>query len=110
GVETDGARGELVAVVERDRERRGPVDDVRIGERVAVAVDDEARADDRLEAPLRTLLVDLHGLDRDHGRRDALEEHGEGLGALRGGGGGRDQHEGGERSPEQHGGEYTIEV
>src|SRR2546422_6058771 len=48
--------GRFVAGVEGDRQRRGAVDDVRVREDLAVLVDDDAGADDRLEAPLRLRL------------------------------------------------------
>ena len=67
------------ARVERDRERGGTVDDVSVGQHLTVALDHDAGADHGFEPALGLGLVDLGDLDRDDGRRDALEERREGV-------------------------------
>ena len=98
----EDARGALGAGVERHRERGGAVDDVRVREDLAVLVDDHAGAHDGLEPALRLGLVDLHRLDRDDGGRDALEHHGEGLGARLRAGRRREDERSEQREAEPH--------
>ena len=83
-VEAHHPRRDLGAAVERHRQGGRAVHDVGVGEDLAVLVDDDAGAHDRLESPLGLGLVDLGGLDRDDGRRHALEQHGQRLGARLG--------------------------
>ena len=80
-VEAEEPGRRLPARVERDGERGRAVHDVRVGQHLAVALDHDARADDRLEAALRLRRVELRRLDRDDRRRDALEHGRERLAA-----------------------------
>ena len=70
--------------IERDGERGRAVDDVRVGEDLAVTFDDDTRPHDRLEPALRLRLVDLDRLDGDDDRRHPLEERRERLGTRLG--------------------------
>ena len=73
-----------------------------VGKDLAVFVDDDAGADDRLEAALRLGLVDLHRLDRDDGGGGPLEDDRERLRAGLSAGRRREDERGKHRKAEPH--------